>query len=82
MIIRGLYLDSFLFETILVKNLTTFVSSGQANCDIKTQIKPSKLAIKMTNLITLRENEMKDKNDVIDLITLNTPEYFAVEEED
>ncbi|MBB2950187.1 hypothetical protein FHR29_000919 [Sphingobacterium sp. JUb56] len=36
----------------------------------------------MTNLITIRENAVKDKNDVIDLIRLNTPEYFAVDEEE
>ena len=36
----------------------------------------------MTNLITIREYEPKDKNEVINLIRLNTPEYFSVEEED
>jgi ribosomal-protein-alanine N-acetyltransferase len=36
----------------------------------------------MTKLISIREYEAKDKNEVINLIRLNTPEYFAVEEED
>jgi N-acetylglutamate synthase-like GNAT family acetyltransferase len=36
----------------------------------------------MTNLITIREFETKDKNEVIDLIRLNTPQYFAVDEEE
>ena len=36
----------------------------------------------MTNLITIREYEAKDKNGVINLIRLNTPEYFAVDEEE
>lgn len=36
----------------------------------------------MTNLITIRENAVKDKNDVIDLIRLSTPEYFEVDEEE
>jgi ribosomal-protein-alanine N-acetyltransferase len=36
----------------------------------------------MTNLITIREYESKDKNDVINLIRLNTPDYFAVDEEE
>ena len=36
----------------------------------------------MTKLISIREYEPKDKNEVINLIRLNTPEYFAVEEED
>ena len=35
----------------------------------------------MENLITIREYEPKDKNEVINLIRLNTPKYFAVEEE-
>lgn len=35
----------------------------------------------MTNLITIREYETKDKNEVIKLIKLNTPKYFAVNEE-
>lgn len=65
-----------------MKNLTSIIISGQANCETKTQIKPSKLAITMTNLIMLRENEVKDKNDVIDIIRLNTPEYFVVNEEE
>jgi len=39
------------------------------------------LKIKMTNLITIREYETKDKNEVINLIRLNTPKYFAVDEE-
>lgn len=36
----------------------------------------------MTNLITIREYDTKDKNEVIDLIKLNTPTYFAVGEEE
>lgn len=36
----------------------------------------------MKELITIREYETKDKNKVIDLLRLNTPEYFAVEEEE
>lgn len=36
----------------------------------------------MTNLITIREYNMEDKDEVINLIRLNTPEYFAVEEEE
>ena len=36
----------------------------------------------MTNLITIREYQSKDKNEVINLIKLNTPDYFAVDEED
>ena len=36
----------------------------------------------MTNLITIREYQSKDKNEVINLIRLNTPEYFAVDEEE
>jgi N-acetylglutamate synthase-like GNAT family acetyltransferase len=36
----------------------------------------------MTDLITIREYEITDKNEVINLIRLNTPEYFAVEEEE
>ena len=36
----------------------------------------------MTNLITIREYDTKDKNEVINLIRLNTPEYFAVDEEE
>lgn len=36
----------------------------------------------MANLITIREYETKDKNEVLNLIKLNTPEYFAVEEEE
>lgn len=63
----------------MVKNLTTFVISGQANCDTKTQIKPSKLVIKMTNLITIREFEAKDKNDIIDLMRLDTTEIFGLQ---
>ncbi len=35
----------------------------------------------MTNLITIREYETNDKNEVIKLIKLNTPKYFAVNEE-
>lgn len=35
----------------------------------------------MTNLITIREYETNDKNEVINLIRLNTPTYFAVDEE-
>ena len=36
----------------------------------------------MTNLITIREYQSKDKNEVINLIRLNTPEYFAIDEEE
>lgn len=36
----------------------------------------------MTSLITIREYEPSDKNDVIDLIKLNTPEFFAMDEEE
>ena len=36
----------------------------------------------MTNLITIREYETKDQIEVINLIRLNTPEYFAVAEEE
>lgn len=36
----------------------------------------------MTNLITIREYEKKDKNEVVNLIRLNTPKYFAVDEEE
>ncbi|TAF65016.1 MAG: GNAT family N-acetyltransferase [Cytophagales bacterium] len=36
----------------------------------------------MTNLITIRAYETTDKNEVINLIRLNTPAYFAVEEEE
>ncbi len=35
----------------------------------------------MTSLITIREYEPSDKNDVINLIKLNTPEFFATDEE-
>ncbi len=35
----------------------------------------------MTNLISIREYEPKDRDEIIDLLRLNTPEYFAVEEE-
>ena len=35
----------------------------------------------MTNLNTIREYETNDKNEVIKLIKLNTPKYFAVNEE-
>jgi len=37
---------------------------------------------KLTNLITIREYDTNDKNEVINLIRLNTPEYFAVKEEE
>ena len=40
-----------------------------------------KFRIKMINLISIREYDTKDKNEVINLIRLNTPEYFGVEEE-
>jgi len=33
------------------------------------------------NLITIREYELNDKDEVLNLIRLNTPEYFAVDEE-
>ncbi len=36
----------------------------------------------MTALINIREYEINDKNEVINLIRLNTPEYFAVDEEE
>ena len=36
----------------------------------------------MTNIITIREYETEDINEVITLIRLNTPEYFAIEEEE
>ncbi len=36
----------------------------------------------MANLITIREYEPQDKNEVINLIRLNTPEYFAIDEEE
>ena len=36
----------------------------------------------MTNLITIREYETKDQNEVINLIRLNTPKYFGVDEEE
>ena len=36
----------------------------------------------MTSLITIREYEPSDKNDVINLIKLNTPEFFATDEEE
>ena len=36
----------------------------------------------MTNLITIREYETNDKDDVINLIRLNTPKFFAIEEDD
>lgn len=36
----------------------------------------------MTNLITIREYEPKDINEVISLIRLNRPKYFAIEEEE
>ncbi len=36
----------------------------------------------MTNLITIREYKTKDKNEVINLIKLNTPKYFSVDEEE
>lgn len=36
----------------------------------------------MTSLITIREYEPGDKNDVINLIKLNAPEFFATDEED
>ena len=35
----------------------------------------------MTSLITIREYEANDKNDLINLIRLNTPEFFATDEE-
>lgn len=35
----------------------------------------------MNELITVREYELADKNSVINLIRLNTPEYFAPDEE-
>lgn len=36
----------------------------------------------MTGLIKIREYESSDKNDVVNLIKLNTPEFFAPEEEE
>ena len=36
----------------------------------------------MTNLIPIREYETKDQNEVINLIRLNTPKYFGVDEEE
>lgn len=36
----------------------------------------------MTTIITIREYESSDKEDVINLIRLNTPDYFAADEED
>ncbi|MCZ2222679.1 MAG: GNAT family N-acetyltransferase [Chitinophagales bacterium] len=36
----------------------------------------------MTDLITIREYEPSDKNDVINLIKLNTPKFFATDEEE
>ena len=36
----------------------------------------------MTDLITIREYETTDKNEVINIIRLNTPKYFAVNEEE
>ena len=36
----------------------------------------------MTNLVIIRAYEPKDKKEVINLMRLNTPEYFAIEEED
>jgi ribosomal-protein-alanine N-acetyltransferase len=35
----------------------------------------------MTSLITIREYEANDKNDLINLIRLNTPEFFSTDEE-
>jgi ribosomal protein S18 acetylase RimI-like enzyme len=36
----------------------------------------------MTKLITIREYETNDKDDVIKLVRLNTPEFFATDEEE
>ncbi len=36
----------------------------------------------MLNLVTIREYDSNDKNEVINLIRLNTPKYFAVHEEE
>lgn len=36
----------------------------------------------MTNLITIRAYQTTDKYEIINLIKLNTPKYFAVEEEE
>lgn len=36
----------------------------------------------MTNLIAIREYETNDKDEVVNLIKLNTPDFFAEEEED
>lgn len=36
----------------------------------------------MTNLISIREYQTKDKEDVINLIRLNTPRFFAADEEE
>ena len=36
----------------------------------------------MTSLVTIRAYQTNDKNDVIDLIRLNTPAYFAPDEEE
>lgn len=33
-------------------------------------------------MITIREYETKDKNEVINLIRVNTPQYFGVDEEE
>lgn len=35
----------------------------------------------MSNLVTIREYQPEDKSKVIHLLRLNTPQYFAVEEE-
>ncbi|MDP2175574.1 MAG: GNAT family N-acetyltransferase [Bacteroidota bacterium] len=35
----------------------------------------------MTAIITIRDYETKDKDEVIHLLRLNTPEYFSVDEE-
>ena len=36
----------------------------------------------MTNIILIREYDTNDKNEVLNLIRLNTPEYFAADEEE
>lgn len=36
----------------------------------------------MTNRITIRAYEPKDEREVINLLRLNTPEYFAIDEEE
>lgn len=36
----------------------------------------------MTNRITIRAYEPKDEREVINLLKLNTPEYFAIDEEE